>query len=45
MVISISISPLTQNFGKYAFFGPPYALLQGSLADMGEAPPFGESPL
>ena len=32
-----------QNFGKDAFFGPPYALLQGSLADMGEAPPFGES--
>ena len=33
--------PAPENFGKDGFFGPPYALLQGSLADMDETPPFG----
>jgi hypothetical protein len=31
---------LMQNFGKDNFYGPPYALLQGSLADLAEQPPF-----
>ena len=35
--------PAPENFGKDGFFGPPYALLQGSLADMDENPPFGEA--
>lgn len=33
--------PAPDNFGAAGFYGPPYALLQGSLADMAEMPPFG----
>lgn len=29
-----------QNWGENGFFGPPYALLQGSLADLARQPPF-----
>ena len=37
--------PAPTNFGKDNFYGPPYALLQGSMANMGELPPFEGSPL
>jgi hypothetical protein len=37
--------PAPDNFGKDSFYGPPYALLQGSLADMKDAPPFEGSPI
>ena len=30
--------PVPHNWGEGGFFGPPYALLQGSLADMAETP-------
>eukprot|EP00775_Hariotina_reticulata_P003683 gene3683-3943_t len=36
--------PCPQNFGKDNFYGPPYALLQGSLADLAEQPPFEGNP-
>ncbi len=29
-----------QEWGKDGFWGPPYALLQGSLADLARQPPF-----
>ena len=34
--------PVPENWGKDGFFGPPYGLLQGSLADMTETPAPGE---
>ena len=34
--------PAPENFGKDNFYGPPYSLLQGSMADMAEMPLFGE---
>mmetsp|Transcript_38542 Transcript_38542/g.85818 ORF Transcript_38542/g.85818 Transcript_38542/m.85818 type:complete len:230 (+) Transcript_38542:15-704(+) len=37
--------PAPENFGKNNFYGPPYALLQGSLADMAEQPPFEGNPV
>ncbi|KAG1671801.1 hypothetical protein FOA52_000178 [Chlamydomonas sp. UWO 241] len=36
--------PAPENFGRDGFYGPPYALLQGSLADMADTPPFEGSP-
>jgi hypothetical protein len=36
--------PALESFGKEGFYGPPYALLQGSLGDMLETPPFEGSP-
>jgi hypothetical protein len=33
-----------QGWGQGGFYGPPYALLQGSLADIAEQPPFEGSP-
>jgi len=38
------LTTLLQNFGKDNFYGPPYALLQGSLADLAEQPPFEGNP-
>jgi hypothetical protein len=35
---------MIQNWGQGSFYGPPYALLQGSLADMAQQPPFEGSP-
>jgi hypothetical protein len=32
--------PNPPGWGQNNFYGPPYALLQGSLADMPEQPPF-----
>jgi hypothetical protein len=29
-----------QNWGVNDFWGPPYGLLQGSLADLDSVPPF-----
>uniref|UniRef100_A0A383VB71 Uncharacterized protein n=1 Tax=Tetradesmus obliquus TaxID=3088 RepID=A0A383VB71_TETOB len=36
--------PVPQSWGRDSFYGPPYALLQGSLADMAHQPPFEGSP-
>ncbi|WIA13540.1 hypothetical protein OEZ85_007112 [Tetradesmus obliquus] len=36
--------PVPQSWGQDSFYGPPYALLQGSLADMAQQPPFEGSP-
>ncbi|KAF6251927.1 hypothetical protein COO60DRAFT_576641 [Scenedesmus sp. NREL 46B-D3] len=36
--------PIPQGWGQGSFYGPPYALLQGSLAGMAEQPPFEGSP-
>ncbi|PNW73340.1 hypothetical protein CHLRE_14g628450v5 [Chlamydomonas reinhardtii] len=32
--------PVPMEWGNNGFFGPPYALLQGSLADLARQPPF-----
>ncbi|KXZ49020.1 hypothetical protein GPECTOR_23g109 [Gonium pectorale] len=32
--------PVPLEWGKDGFYGPPYALLQGSLADLARQPPF-----
>ncbi|GFR44364.1 hypothetical protein Agub_g5585, partial [Astrephomene gubernaculifera] len=35
--------PVPMDWGQAGFYGPPYALLQGSLADLAREPPFENS--